>query len=131
MQGANKKTGSKPEVRLRSTLHGLGLRFRKNHAIRTENGLVKPDIVFPRQRLAVFVDGCFWHACPDHGTAPLHNAPYWNQKLACNVKRDEFVNRSLAQAGWHVHRVWEHEDVTSAADQLAIMLRGLREQPRD
>lgn len=69
----------------------------------------KPDFVFPRLRLAVFVDGCFWHACPIHATRPRNNAAFWRRKLAANQARDRKVNRTLRAAGWRVLRIWEHE----------------------
>lgn len=70
---------------------------------------VKPDFVFPKLRLAVFVDGCFWHACPIHATKPRNNASFWRKKLAANKARDRKVNRTLRAAGWGVLRIWEHE----------------------
>src|SRR5690606_15979160 len=85
---ANRRTDTKPEVRLRSELHRRGLRFRKDFLIRVSEIRVKPDIVFTRLRLAVFVDGCFWHSCPEHGSMPSRNRGYWLPKLAANVDRD-------------------------------------------
>ena len=70
---------------------------------------VKPDFVFPRLRLAVFVDGCFWHGCPRHFIKPRGNAAFWRKKIAGNRARDRFVNRTLRRMGWRVLRVWEHE----------------------
>jgi DNA mismatch endonuclease (patch repair protein) len=69
----------------------------------------KPDFVFPKHRLAVFVDGCFWHCCPRHSTKPRNNATFWRSKLAANNARDRFVTRTLRKQGWRVVRVWEHE----------------------
>jgi DNA mismatch endonuclease (patch repair protein) len=69
----------------------------------------KPDFVFRSHRLAVFVDGCFWHGCPQHGTKPRNNAAFWRKKLAANQIRDRLVTRTLRQAGWRVLRIWEHE----------------------
>ena len=69
----------------------------------------KPDFVFPKLRLAVFVDGCFWHGCPRHGTKPKTNAAFWRRKIARNRARDAEVNRALRQLGWRVLRIWEHE----------------------
>ena len=86
------------------------------------NVRVTPDIVFPRRRLAVFVDGCFWHCCPEHGNRPRSNANYWSLKLARNQARDEFVNYELARAGWHVLRVWEHVPTHEAASLVAAAL---------
>ena len=70
---------------------------------------VRPDFVFPKLRLAVFVDGCFWHGCPRHATQPKNNRAFWQQKLAGNRRRDALVTRTLRRAGWRVLRVWEHE----------------------
>ena len=68
----------------------------------------KPDFAFPKQRLAVFVDGCFWHGCPWHGTKPATNRAYWSKKFTTNKARDKSVNRELRKRGWHVLRIWEH-----------------------
>ena len=70
---------------------------------------VKVDFVFRQVRLALFVDGCFWHSCPKHATKPKNNRAFWRRKLAGNKARDRVVNRTLRQAGWHVLRIWEHE----------------------
>lgn len=115
MQG-NRKVGTRPEVALRSELHRRGLRFRKNAPIRTPLRLVRPDIIFTRRRLAVFVDGCFWHRCPQHGTSPRTNSPYWSAKLDRNVARDTATDEALRAAGWSVVHVWEHEPIVQAAD---------------
>lgn len=68
-----------------------------------------PDFVFPKQRLAVFVDGCFWHGCPKHATQPSSNPSFWRRKLARNKTRDKLVVRTLKQRGWSVLRIWQHE----------------------
>lgn len=70
---------------------------------------VRPDFVFPKLKLAVFVDGCFWHACPQHATKPKSNAAFWRKKLAANQARDRLVTRTLRRTGWRVLRIWEHE----------------------
>jgi DNA mismatch endonuclease (patch repair protein) len=69
----------------------------------------KPDFVFPKFKLAVFVDGCFWHGCPKHATKPENNRAYWKRKLSANKTRDRLVNQTLRRAGWRVLRIWEHE----------------------
>lgn len=69
----------------------------------------KPDFVFPKLKLAVFVDGCFWHGCPKHGTMPRNNRPFWKKKLDANKARDHRVNRTLRKEGWRVVRIWEHD----------------------
>jgi DNA mismatch endonuclease (patch repair protein) len=108
----NKRTGTKPETALRSALHAAGLRFRKDY--RLDLGVVKPrpDVVFTRSKVAVFVDGCYWHSCPIHGTTPRRNADYWTPKLARNVERDREHDAALRGAGWTVVRLWEHVAVS-------------------
>ena len=119
---ANRKTGTTPEVRLRSLLHRRGLRYRKNYLVRSGDLAVRVDIVFPRQRLAVFVDGCFWHRCPRHGTTPRTNPDYWLPKLSRNVARDERVTRALETSGWQVLRIWEHIAPEEASAQVVAAL---------
>lgn len=119
---ANRRTNTKPEVRLRSLLHARGLRFRKDHLLRVGDLRVRPDIVFPRTKVAVFVDGCFWHSCPDHFHMPETNQEYWVPKLEGNVARDRRVDAALVDGGWQVVRVWEHENVAAAADQIESVL---------
>lgn len=120
----NRRTDSGPELRLRSVLHRQGHRFRTHLAIRTPERLVRPDIVFTRARLAVFIDGCFWHCCPLHGTQPKANTGYWKPKLERNVVRDRAVDRALTEAGWVVLRAWEHEDPEAVAKRVGYALRG-------
>lgn len=117
MQGNQR--GTRPEVAVRSALHRRGLRFRKN--VRPERGLrCEADIVFRRERVAVFVDGCFWHGCPRHGRVPRTNGDYWSAKLARNAARDDRNGRALKSAGWAVIRVWEHDAVDDVADRVAV-----------
>lgn len=104
---------TRPEVQLRSALHALGLRFRLNGGLPG-----RPDIVFTRARIAVFVDGCFWHACPEHGVMPKNNREWWQQKLGRNVERDREKDAELAARGWEVIHVWEHEDPVRAASLI-------------
>ena len=120
----NRKVGSKPETQLRSVLHRLGYRFRKNFSIRAGELRVKPDVVFTKKRLAVFVDGCFWHRCPIHGTDPRVNQGYWGPKLSSNVARDQRVNAALSSTGWTVIRIWEHEPAEEAAERIETLLGG-------
>ena len=104
-----------PELALRQLLHARGLRYRVDVA--PLPGLRRrADVVFTRARLAVFVDGCFWHRCPQHGTSPRSNADWWRVKLDRNVQRDRDTDRALADAGWRVLRVWEHERPDTAAE---------------
>jgi DNA mismatch endonuclease (patch repair protein) len=115
---SNRRTGTSPELRLRSALHRHGLRFRKDLRIVEDGQAVRPDIVFTRARVAVFCDGCFWHGCPEHGTSPRTNADFWSLKLAGNKERDERNNALLRASGWEVIRVWEHEDTYDAARRV-------------
>jgi len=100
IQGNN----TKPEVLLRKALWNKGLRYRLNYKITG-----KPDLVFPSKKVAVFVDGCFWHRCPDHYVSPKTRAQFWEAKIQGNVERDKKNNASLENAGWKVVRIWEHE----------------------
>lgn len=116
---ANRRANTKPELALRSTLHARGLRFRKDHMIRVPTGVkVKADIAFTRARVAVFVDGCFWHGCPEHGNTPKANTHYWGPKLKRNRERDHHVTAALEADGWTVLRIWEHEAIIDAADRV-------------
>jgi DNA mismatch endonuclease (patch repair protein) len=83
---------------------------------------VRPDIVFPRQRVAVFVDGCFWHCCATHGRRPADPTGYWSAKLDRNIERDQRVTSSLEADGWQVVRIWEHESVEDAVRAVAAAL---------
>lgn len=122
---ANRSTDTKPEVALRSALHRRGLRFRKHSVIVLDGMRIRPDIVFPRQKVAVFVDGCFWHGCPIHGQIPKRNREFWEQKLERNAARDYTQSSALQDAGWTVIRAWEHEDPAIVADQvLGVLPRG-------
>ncbi|MFI9326174.1 very short patch repair endonuclease [Kitasatospora sp. NPDC052868] len=111
---SNKGKDTGPELRLRSLLHAAGLRYRVSarplpHLRRTA------DLVFPKARIAVFVDGCFWHGCPEHGTRPASHSGFWSTKLDRTKERDAETNRALEEAGWTVIRVWEHTAAESAA----------------
>jgi DNA mismatch endonuclease (patch repair protein) len=123
----NRRVNTRPEIALRSELHQRGLRFRKEVAVRPARRLRRVDIVFPRVRLAVFLDGCFWHGCPEHGNEPKKNIDYWRPKLARNVARDAQVSSELVSAGWHVIRIWEHEDTEVAAARIERAYRELRD----
>lgn len=86
----------------------------------------RADIVFGRSKVAVFVDGCFWHRCPLHGTIPKNNRAWWIEKLDKNVARDERVDAELRAAGWLPVRIWEHEDPVTAAAQVEELVEGRR-----
>jgi len=110
------------EMRLRRRLHALGLRYRIHYVV-----LQRPrrtaDVVFTRARLAVFVDGCFWHGCPKHGSWPKSNAEFWRNKIETNRRRDRDTDHRLKKKGWAVIRVWEHEEPDEAAKQIAMLYR--------
>jgi DNA mismatch endonuclease, patch repair protein len=120
---SNRRTDTGPELAFRSALHGLGLRFRKDFPIRLPSRSVRPDVVFTKARIAVFIDGCFWHGCPDHGTLPRANRKYWEAKLVANRKRDLAVDAALRDGGWSVLRFWAHEDAAGAAQEVADLVR--------
>jgi DNA mismatch endonuclease (patch repair protein) len=109
------------ETALRSLLHRRGLRFRVHYAL--PNLRRRADIAFPRQRIAVFVDGCFWHGCPQHGTWPKQNADWWRAKIEANRRRDADTDARLAAAGWLSVRVWEHDEPAEAVERVADIIR--------
>jgi DNA mismatch endonuclease (patch repair protein) len=126
---ANRSSDTGPEVALRSALHARGLRFRKHH--RPVAGLrCRADIVFPSERVAVFVQGCFWHGCQAHGVSPRTNAAYWNAKIARNRERDDQNSAALAAAGWRVLQIWEHEPLDDAAAQVVHAVEEARSLKR-
>lgn len=123
---ANRKTDTGPELALRAAMHRIGLRYRLRRRIDAGRVRVVPDVVFSGARLALFVDGCWWHRCPDHGSTPRSNTAYWRPKLDRNVERDRLVNAALAEAGWTVVRVWEHEVAADAGVVAAGIASRLR-----
>ncbi|MFI5537945.1 very short patch repair endonuclease [Nocardia sp. NPDC051900] len=115
---ANRRTDTKPEMRLRSALHRLGYRFRKDLRLDLGTAKIRPDIVFTARRVAVFVDGCFWHVCPEHGRQPATNEWYWTPKLKRNIERDKAADIALVHAGWKVVRLWEHEGLDASVEAV-------------
>lgn len=115
---ANRSRDTRPELEVRRALHRLGLRYRV--AIAPEPSLRRrADIVFTRARVVVFIDGCFWHGCPDHGRSTFnHNVEYWPAKIASNVERDADTTSRLQEAGWRVLRFWEHEDTADVVERI-------------
>lgn len=125
---ANRRVDTGPERRLRSALHARGMRFRKDLRVDVEGLRVRVDVAFPKAAVAVFVDGCFWHCCPEHGTQPRANRSYWEPKLRRNVERDRRVDAALAASGWNVLRVWEHEPPAEAAERIERAVAPLRRE---
>jgi DNA mismatch endonuclease, patch repair protein len=120
---ANRRTDTKPELALRHALHRLGYRYRKDHRLDLDGGRrVRPDIAFTARKVAVFVDGCFWHACPEHGSKPRANEWYWGPKLIKNVERDRINDAALILAGWTVVRLWEHVPLDEAVSTVVTAL---------
>ncbi|HEX3900204.1 MAG TPA: very short patch repair endonuclease [Mycobacteriales bacterium] len=121
---AQLRRDTKPEMALRQELHRSGLRYRVDYQVL--KGLRRrADVAFPRAQVAVFVDGCFWHGCPTHRTWPKSNSEWWASKLEANVSRDRDTDRRLAEAGWLVIRMWEHEDSIEAAATINLRLEQL------
>ncbi|MDP8907661.1 MAG: very short patch repair endonuclease [Chloroflexota bacterium] len=116
---------TKPEVELRRILHARGLRFRVDCAVLPDRRR-RADVVFGPAKVAVFVDGCFWHGCPEHATWPKANEAYWREKIETNRLRDRDTDDRLTSLGWAVVRVWEHEDMSAAADRLEKIVRDRR-----
>jgi DNA mismatch endonuclease, patch repair protein len=126
---ANRRRDTKPELALRSALHAMGYRYRKDLRLDLPQRRVRPDIAFTGRKVAVFVDGCFWHACPEHGSQPKNNEWYWSPKLAGNVERDRAADLALADAGWTVVRLWEHVPVADAVAAVVAAVGGPRSLP--
>lgn len=125
---ANTGRDTEPELALRRAVHALGLRYYVNRrpikAVRRT-----ADLVFPKLKLAVFLDGCFWHGCPEHHTVAKTNAEFWAQKVATNRRRDADTNERLQADGWTVIRIWEHEATIDAAARVAAAVTAIRNAP--
>lgn len=117
-----RRSSTAPEMLIRRELHRRGLRFRVNYPLLPG----RPDLAFTSVRIAVFVDGCFWHGCPDHGILPNNNREWWCEKLERNVARDMEKDRQLGKLGWVVVHVWEHEDPVAAAEAIEQLWRSRR-----
>lgn len=117
-----RRRDTSPELRVRQELFRRGLRYRVDLAP-LPGMRSRADVVFTRARVAVFVDGCFWHRCPLHATDPKANSGWWRSKLDANVQRDRATDERLRSAGWAVVRVWEHESAGTAADTIEATVR--------
>lgn len=126
---ANRGRDTSPELVVRRRLHAAGLRYRVNFP--PLGGRLRADIVFTRQHIAVFIDGCFWHGCPLHGTTPVANADYWVPKLARNRERDAATTKMLIENGWAVLRYWEHESPEAVVAQIIENVRRSRGDARN
>jgi DNA mismatch endonuclease, patch repair protein len=122
---SNRSRDTKPELALRSAVHALGLRYRVG--AKPLAGLRRTaDLVFPTTKVAVFLDGCFWHGCPEHHTVATANAKFWADKVSGNRARDRDTDARLDAAGWVSVRVWEHEDPAEAAQRVRDVVRSRR-----
>jgi DNA mismatch endonuclease, patch repair protein len=121
MQG-NRRRDTRPELAVRREAHRRGLRYRVD-AQPVSWLRRRADLVFPRDRIAVFVDGCFWHGCPQHFKPPSTNSGYWSVKIARNVHRDRDTNARLASEGWQAICSWEHENPAEVVDHLMAARR--------
>lgn len=124
-----RRSGTMPEAALRRALHAQGRRYRVGFPVpgRSRRSI---DIAFTRNKVAVFVDGCFWHRCPEHATSPKTNSAWWAAKLAMNVARDLDTDDHLRAAGWTVVRIWEHEPLDHAVERVETALRGAGAAPQ-
>ncbi|MGI8536968.1 MAG: very short patch repair endonuclease [Mycobacteriales bacterium] len=121
-----RRRDTRPEIALRRALHAAGLRYRVEVVV-IPGVRRRADVVFGPAKVAVFVDGCFWHVCPQHATSPKSNADWWREKLDGNRKRDRDTDRRLLDQGWLPVRVWEHEDSAEAALRVVEVVRRRRE----
>lgn len=120
-----RRRDTKLELKVRRELHRRGLRFRVDYAAVPG----RPDIAFTRVMVAVFLDGCFWHGCPLHGTSPKSNADWWKAKITRNLERDARVRDQLEDLGWLVLRYWAHDDVDDICDEIEDVWRNLSGYP--
>ena len=126
----NRKTDTRQVFALRRALDAVGRRYRVNPVVTVGEYKVRPDLVFGAARVAVFVDGCFWHGCPIHGTTPRSNRSYWSAKIAGNIARDKRTTSILRAAGWRVIRIWEHERVNKSIHRVGAALDRRRRNPQ-
>lgn len=119
---SNRGKDTKLEIRVRKALHARGLRYRLQQKVPGSNRRTM-DIAFPRQRVAVFIDGCFWHGCPIHHTVSKTNSEFWSAKVERNRERDIETTRMLAEAGWTAVRLWEHQTTNEIVNRIVELVR--------
>ena len=122
---SNRSRDTGPELAVRRLLHARGLRFRVNYRPLPDRRRTV-DVAFTRAKVAVLIDGCFWHGCPEHYRGPARNADYWSTKVERNSARDSQTTKLLEEAGWRVLRYWEHQDPALVAEDVARELRDAR-----
>jgi DNA mismatch endonuclease, patch repair protein len=115
---SNRGRDTGPELALRRALHARGLRYRVDHPLPFDRRR-RADVMFTRAMIAVFVDGCFWHGCTDHGRVPRSNSAFWSAKIERNRARDADTSQRLEALGWGVLRFWEHEEPSRCAEVVA------------
>jgi DNA mismatch endonuclease (patch repair protein) len=125
---ANRSKDTAPERRVRSVLHARGLRYRVHFRPLPEVRRTA-DLVFTRLKVAIFIDGCFWHGCPDHFVMPHAHSDYWASKIGRNQRRDQEIDAALRAAGWLVLRFWEHEDPGGVASQIERAVKSAANRP--
>jgi len=123
---SNRRRDTSPELAVRRLLHANGARYRVDYAPNPTEVRRRADIVFTRAKLAIFIDGCFWHGCPTHGSIPTRNRDYWEPKLRRNQERDAETTEALARRGWTVLRFWEHEEPEYVVELILESVRRLR-----
>lgn len=122
----NKRRDTLPELRVRQLVHAAGLRYRVDHPPLANNRRLRADLVFTRSKIAVFIDGCFWHGCPQHYVASRTNTDYWGPKIAANAERDARNTALLEAEGWTVLRFWAHIAAEQAAARITEAVRNQR-----
>lgn len=115
-----KRRDTAAELAIRRLSHARGMRYRVDAPLPLKESRRRADMLFANAKVAVFIDGCYWHACPIHATRPKANADWWADKLAMNVARDRNTDKRLAENGWTVVRIWEHENPEDATNRIAI-----------
>jgi DNA mismatch endonuclease (patch repair protein) len=125
---ANRGRDTGPELAVRSALHAMGLRYRVDYPLPFDRRR-RADIAFTRAKVAVFIDGCFWHGCPDHWTTPRTNSQFWSEKIRVNKARDADTTERLQKIGWAVLRFWEHEESNTAAASVSKVVHRICDSP--